>query len=121
MKLFYILMVLCAFGCTQAEKSLITLNNLGYIDASSAITQHPLVCGAERDFPKGKEYAFENSQSKEFVHAVFPGNVTVPDTLEGIFTLNGHFQSIQNKEGYTGKQLPEGYKYFVVSSWERKE
>ena len=130
MRTLCILVVLCAFGCSHPERptatdtsavqdaSSETLVNLVYIDPASATTQHPLVCGAERDFPAGRELAFRNPQSQEFVHAVFPKGVTPPKRLDGKLVLHGHYQAIQDRKTYTLKQPPEDYRYFVVSSWE---
>jgi hypothetical protein len=99
----------------------VTLDNLVHIDAVSAGIQHPLVCGAGRDFPAGHEITFENPQSGEFVHAVFPEGVVYPKTLDGKFVLHGKYQGIQNRKIYTLKKVAEDYKYFVVSSWEQKQ
>lgn len=102
-------------------KSSITLASLVAEDSSSSDTQHPLVCGAGRDFPIGREVAFRHSLSREFVHAVFPENVTPPKTFYGTFVLHGQYQGIQNRKSFTLKQPSEDYRYFVVSSWKQEE
>jgi hypothetical protein len=96
-----------------------TSKSLVHVDASSG-RQHPLVCGAGGDFPDGRELAFENSESGDFVHAVFPAGVTPPEKLDGPLVLHGHYQGIQNWTRYTHKRPKEDYRYFVVSSWDRK-
>lgn len=101
--------------------SSITLAPLVPVDASSSDTQHPLVCGAGRDFPTGRELAFRNPQSREFVHAVFPEGVTPPRSFDGKFVLYGQYQGIQNRKSYTLKKPPEDYRYFVVSSWRQED
>lgn len=98
----------------------ITSTSLVHVDAPSG-RQHPLVCGAGGDFPEGRELAFENSRSGDFIHAVFPAGVTPPETLDGPLVLHGHYQGIQNWTRYTLKKPKEDYRYFVVSSWERKK
>jgi hypothetical protein len=106
----------------KAANKAISLDNLVYVDVSSSVAhQHPLVCGAGRDFPTGRELAFRTSQSQEFVHAVFPEGVMLPKTLDGKFVLHGHYQGIQNRTIYTLKRVPEDYRYFVVSSWKQKQ
>jgi hypothetical protein len=104
---------------SQAE----TLKNLAYVDMHAAdyTTQHPLVCGAEGDFPTGRELAFRQVESKETVHAVFPEGVTPPKTFDGKFVLRGHFQGIQNMDRYKLKKPEKDYRYFVVSSWEHQK
>jgi hypothetical protein len=102
------------------RESTITLAPLVAVDASSS-DQHPLVCGAGRDFPAGRELAFRHSQSREFVHAVFPQGVTPPKTFDGKFVLYGQYQRIQNRKIYTLKQPSEDYRYFVVSSWKQED
>lgn len=131
MRTVCILALLYAFGCSQTERptttdspaaqpaSLITLDDLVYVDASSSDTQHPLVCGAGRDFPAGRELAFRNLHSREFVHGVFPEGVTPPGTLDGKLILHGHYQTMQNRGSF--KKPKEDYQYFVVSSWEYKK
>jgi hypothetical protein len=99
----------------------VTLDNLVCVDPAAATTQHPLVCGAGRDFPTGRELAFRNPQSGEFVHAVFPEGVTPPEKLGGKLVLRGHFQAVQNRKSYTHKLPPEDYRYLVVSSWEQQK
>lgn len=130
MRTAFILVVLCAFGCSQAERptpvdafpvqsaGLVTVTDLVYADPASTTTQHPLVCGAGRDFPTGRELAFRNPESREFVHAVFPEGVTPPEKIDGKLVLRGRYQAIQNRKSYTLKQPPQDYQYFVVSSWE---
>ena len=112
-----ILLFIC--GCGHIERQAVTLNDLAYLDPRTSTTQHPLVCGEGKDFPEGSEFAFRNPQSREFVHAVFPGHIERPETFDGQFILRGDYQSIQNRKTYTIKQPPEGYRYFVVSSWDR--
>ena len=133
MKTIYIVALLCAFGCSRVDdptpadahtvqdNASVTLDNLVYVDPASATTQHPLVCGAGRDFPTGHELAFRNAQSREFVHAVFAKGVTSPSKLTGKLVLHGRYQTIQNKQIYTHKQPADDYRYFVVSSWEHKK
>lgn len=107
-------------NAAQGEAS-ITLAHLLGIDASSSDTQHPLVCGAGRDYPAGREFAFRHFQSRELVHAVFPEDVTPPKSFDGKFVLHGQYQGIQNRKSYTLKQPPENYRYFVVSSWKQEK
>ena len=133
MKIVWILVLLCAFGCSQTERPAptdtsaeqggpsVTLDNLVYVDPVAALTQHPLVCGAGLDFPDGHELVLWNPQSQEFVHAVFPKGITAPENLDGKFVLHGRFQAIQNRNRYIGKQPPKNYKYLLVSSWEYKK
>lgn len=133
MRPIWILVALFAFGCAQTDRPTptdtseaqngpsVTLDNLSYDDPSSSDTQYPLVCGVDRDFPNGRELAFRNSQSREFVHAVFPEGVTPPKDPSGKFVLHGHYQGIQNRKSYTLKQPPENYRYFLVSSWKQKK
>lgn len=104
----------------QGESS-ITLAPLVHVDASSSDAQHPLVCGAGRDFPAGREFTFIHSQSREFVHAVFPESVTPPKTFDGKFVLHGQYHGIKNRKNYTLKHPPEDYRYFVVSSWKQED
>ena len=130
MRLFCIITLFCLLGCsdTQNIQSLpdtekqastsITLKDLVYVDTSSSTTQHPLVCGAGRDFPVGRELEFRYSKTKKSIHAVFPKGKNVPVNLNGSFVLHGHFQSIQNKDSYKFKKTEKDYRYFVVSSWE---
>lgn len=101
----------------QANTS-VTLQNLFYVEPSSSITQYPLVCGAGRDFPSGRELEFRNSETRESVHAVFPEGHKAPVNLNGSFIVHGFFQSIQNKDSYKFKKLENDYRYFVVSAWE---
>lgn len=133
MRIICIVALLCTFGCSQPDapketgttrqqgSSVRTLDNLIHFDAVSAGYQHPLVCGPGGDSPAGQELTFKNAESKDFVHAVFPEEVTAPDELQGNFVLHGHFQSIQNRTRYAGKKPPEDYRYFVVSSWEHEK
>lgn len=129
-RLFCIIALFCLLGCsdTQNIQSLsdterqaitsITLKNLIYVDPSSSTTQHPLVCGAGRDFPVGRELEFRNSKTRESVHAVFPESKKAPVNLNGRFILHGYFQDIQNKDSYKFKKPENDYRYFVVSAWE---
>jgi len=133
MRTICLLALLSASGWSQAgsptptgtssveNRASVALGNLVPIDAASSNTQHPLVCGVGRDFPNGRELAFQNPQSREFVHAVFPEGVKPPEDLGGKFVLNGRYQGIQNRESYTLKQPPRDYRYFVAASWERKK
>jgi len=106
----------------KKDSSLTTLENLVYVDVSSGhAPQHPLVRGPGRDFPSGRELAFRRPESREWVHAVFPKEVTAPEKLDGKFVLHGRFQGIQNMASYTMKKPGKDYRYFVVSSWERME
>jgi hypothetical protein len=133
MRLVCIVALFCVLGCSNAESvqsstnterqagALITLENLVFVDASSADTEHPLVCGTGRDFPDGRELAFRDSESGKSVHAVFPEAATAPDNLNGSFVLHGHFQGIQKRDSYQFKKPEEDYRYFVVSSWEQNK
>lgn len=135
MKHAYIIALFCVVGCSRIDSSpqrespeaqdrrSITLKNLVYVDmyAADYATQHPLVCGAGRDFPTGSELAFKQVESKETVHAVFPAGVASPETLDGKFVLHGHFQGIQQRDGHDFKPPGKDYRYFVVSSWEDGE
>ena len=124
---------LCVFGCSQIAPQApidalsahyapsLGLSNLVHVDASSADTQHPLVCGVEKDFPDGQELTFRNSESQEFIHAVFPIVATAPKDLSGTFVLHGHYQTIQNRSSYTLKHPPKDYRYFVVTSWKQNK
>lgn len=133
MRCIFIVAIFCIFGCSQnnhsknttnaQEKScLTTLDNLIYTDMFSRNydTQHPLVCGAGRDFPNGKEIAFKQVKVKGAVHAVFPAVLIPPKEFNGKFTLYGYFQRIQNRDIYKFKKIKEDYLYFVVSSWGKK-
>ena len=134
MRILVIAAVLVTFGCSPGEpsktagnarepgRSSVTLDNLVYVDVSSPdASQHPLVCGAGRDFSAGCELAFRHASSGESVHAVFPAEVTPPKTLDGTLILRGHFQGIRNREHYKLKKPEEDYQYFVVTSWEHKK
>ena len=128
-----IVAALCTFGCSQSdapqrtdsthqqESSSITLASLVYVDELSAGYQHPLVCGPGGDFPSGQELLFKHTESNDFIHAVFPEEIRIPDELQGNFVLQGQFQGIQDRTLYTRKKPPEDYDYFVVSSWEYQE
>ncbi len=108
----------------QRESAVRTSDNLVHLEAIPAVSEgyhHPLVCGPGGDLPVGEELIFRNAESKEFVHAVFPGKVTAPDELKGNFVLHGRFQGIQDRTRYTMIQPAEDYRYFVVASWDRKE
>ena len=132
MRIVCLVAVLCSFGCShvdrsgvtggpeQQEHAAVTLGNLVYVDMFSAnyTTQHPLVCGAGRDFPTGREMVFRYSEAGKPIHAVFPAGVTPPETLDGKFVLHGRFQGIQNRDSYKLKKPHKDYRYFVVSSWE---
>jgi len=127
MRTIFIFVVLCAFGCSQTEQpkptgdSLTTLDYLLHVDHASATTQHPLVCGIGRDFPAGRELAFMNPKSKEFVHAVFPEELPLPQNPKGKCVLYGRYQTIQNRSSYTRKHPPEDYRYFVVEKWDHRK
>ena len=127
MRLICILMLCFAFGCSSSEQSapagdsLTTLDYLLHVDSASATTQHPLVCGIGRDFPAGRELAFINPQSKEFVHAVFPEGLPLPQNPKGKCALYGRYQTIQNRSSYTHKQPPDDYRYFVVEKWDHRK
>lgn len=128
--------VLCSFGCSdidrsgatgnpeQQDHSSVTLGDLVYVDMFSAdyTTQHPLVCGAGRDFPAGREMVFRSSESGKPVHAVFPDGATAPENVDGNFVLHGRYQGIQNRDHLKHKlhkRPPSDYRYLVVASWER--
>lgn len=129
-RIFFIIFLFCLLGCTDTQNTQslpdterqrsasVTLKNLVYVDPSSSTTQHPLVCGAGRDFPGGRELEFRNSKTRESVHAVFPEGNKAPVNLNGSFILHGYFQGIQNKDSYKFKKPENDYRYFVVSSWE---
>jgi hypothetical protein len=96
------------------------LQNLVYFDALSAGTQHPLVCGAQGDYPNGRELAFRAPQSREMIHAVFPASISSPKLLDGTFDLHGQFQPIQKRrEGDLIKRPGKDYQYFLVQSWKQ--
>ncbi len=139
MKFLCILFVLCAVGCSlsgrsnvgtspeEQDQNSVVLTDLVYVDMFSLdyTTQHPLVCGTDGELPDGKEMAFRLLGSRESVHVVFPQGVTPPNALDGTFVLHGRYQSIQRKaeeiEGRLAKRPPKGYRYFIVSSWEKKK
>ena len=104
----------------DSMEALITLNSLIYVDMYSKDyhTQHPLVCGEGRDFPKGREMVFNNPESGVTIHAVFPEEKNAPVNLNGVFVLHGHFQRIQNKDSYKFKKTIKDYQYFVAYKWE---
>ncbi len=132
MRFIWMIAIYALFGylpiCSFASKNYVkqnsvleTLKNLVYVDmyAPNYTTQHPLVCGTSRDFPRGRELIFKNINLKKSIHAVFPEKNISPKKLDGIFILHGHFQNIQNKKNYKFKKPSNNYRYFVVSSWER--
>ncbi len=106
----------------RQANDVLALPSLRYIDPSSPdAPQHPLVCGAGRDFPDGRELVFRDPGSGRFIHAVFPAGVVVPGTHDGGFALHGQYQGIRNWDCYTLKKPDKDYRYFVVSSWEHEE
>jgi hypothetical protein len=132
MRSLFMLMLVLAFGCSrtdlsserpnpvQQDQGLVVLTDLAYVDMFSPdySTQHPLVCGTHADFLGGTEMAFRLPHSGELVHAVFPEDIRPPDSLDGTFVLHGRYQAIQRgEEDRLTKRAPEGYRYFVVSSW----
>jgi len=103
----------------RQDHSFVTLRNL----VANYDGQHPLVCGAGRDFPAGREVVFRSSESGKPVHAVFPGGATAPENVDGSFVLHGRYQGIQNRDRPKHKlykRIPSDYRYFVVASWERR-
>lgn len=128
MKYFLPLLLCCALSCipndfSQANRvksdSYRVLNNLVYVDMHSPDynTQHPLVCGAGKDFPAGSEMIFINTENDMTVHAVFPDKTKVPTELDRRVALRGYFQGIQSTESYKWKKPDKQHRYFVVSSW----
>lgn len=99
--------------------NLLPLDNLVYVDPSTATTQHPLVCGEGRDFPDGHEMLFRNNETGVTIHAVFPAGVKPPEKLDGTFTLRGEFQTIKKWDSYGAKKPRASYQYFVVTDYER--
>jgi hypothetical protein len=133
MRLVCIVLIFSVSGCSSHTESsqssanteskaitLTTSKTLVHVDGSSG-DEHPLVCGADGDFPAGHELAFRQADSGDLVHAVFPEGITPPKSLDGKFVLRGHFQNIQNMARYTRKIPSQDHRYFVVSSWERGE
>ena len=133
MKTVWLAVIVCTFGCSHIERPTsahtpvvqdrpsVTFDGLVPVNASLADMQHPLVCGVGRDIPDGHELTFRNPETRESVHAVFPHGVTPPKSLDGKFTLHGHFQTIQKRNSYTLKQPLEDYRYYLVTSWKQKE
>jgi hypothetical protein len=158
MRIACLIAVLCALGCSQddgpsvtdrQEQPLadnekqpvadserqqdpvsVTWENVVYVDwfAVGYPIEHPLMCLSGKDFPEGREMAFRDPESGEFVHAVFPETAAAPENLDGSFVLHGHFQGIQNWDTFRPTDVrkrvkvpPEDYQYFVVSSWEGTE
>ena len=136
MRTICILVLLCAFGCSPTEQPtpadtpaahdvpLETLDNLVYVDmfAPGYTTQHPLVGRATG----GRDMAFRHIQSKDTIHAVFPKGVTAPDHFGGQFELHGRYQATPKvkrteEQRPVKKRIPEGYRYFAVSSWKQKK
>jgi beta-lactamase regulating signal transducer with metallopeptidase domain len=110
-------------GTERKDGGSTNLTNLVHVDMFSQdyTTQHPLVCGAGRDFPTGREMIFRDTKSQSPVHAVFPRGVAIPDDFTGHFVLRGHFQGIRNWTSYKLKRPSNNYRYFVVSSYEQRE
>lgn len=109
-------------GGSQSRKDVIHVEVFagGYSD------EYPLMCRAGGDFPGGREVVYRRRGSGEAVHAVFPNAARAPDHLDGSFVLHGHFQGTQNRDAFVPtdgrpltKMVPEDYRYFVVSRWER--
>ena len=130
MRAICLIVLLCTFGCsqterpttaaTEAEKDVTseTLANLVYVDmfAPGYTTQHPLV----GRLTGGRDMAFMYNDSGDTIHAVFPKGVSAPDELNGRFTLQGHYQVASGKhteDDRLVKRIPQGHRYFVVSSW----
>lgn len=102
----------------------VTLKDMLYVDmlAPEYMTQHPLICNANGDYPDGSEMIFvKKLNPRQWVHAVFPEKMTVPENLKNTVVLHGHFQKIKNKAHYKYKKPGDYYEYFVVSSWEYKK
>jgi hypothetical protein len=129
----FILVVLCAFGCSQTEQPTPTdtpavqdapsetLDNLVYVDmfAPDYTTQHPLIGRAAG----GRDMAFRHIQSGETIHTVFPKGVSLPEAFEGQFVLHGQYQTVppQREDGRLIKRIPKDYRYFAVSSWKQNK
>jgi hypothetical protein len=79
---------------------------------------HPLVCSSGGEYPGGEELIFENVETKEIVHAVFPQGNPMLGNQHGRFVLCGHFECIRNWDRFSLMRPPEEYQFFVVSSWE---
>lgn len=119
--------------CSNSEVSTTghdTLHGVTYVDmfAPAYTNQRPLLSGEGRYYPGGAEMVFKHSEEKAEYHAVFPKGVTPPrkSELDHSLTLRGRFEAIRaTPEGKAFeeldrpvKQIPYGYRYFVVSSWE---
>jgi hypothetical protein len=134
MKTLCMLLLLCAFGCSQTEQPppmdapavnnapSTTLANLVYVDmfAPDYTTQHPLVGRSAG----GRDMAFRHTQSGETIHAVFPKGVSAPEALDGHFVLHCHYSQAVLPGGNDKsvvKRPKEVYRYFAVSSWKQKK
>lgn len=133
MRYIWVLSLALLIGCsrhsTLTEESAgsrglppaITLTNLIGHDPYKNEVAHPLICDDEGDFPEGRELIFLKRETREVVHAVFPGKVNYPIDLAGTFELKGHYQGIQKKDRFKQrrKELIDRYRYFVVSTWSK--
>jgi hypothetical protein len=134
MRTIYMLVVLCAFGCSQTEQPTPTdtpavqdapsetLDNLVYVDmfAPDYTTQHPLVGRSTG----GRDMAFRHIPSGRTIHAVFPKGVSAPEALDGHFILHGHYSQAVLPGGNDKrvvKRPKEVYRYFAVSSWKQNK
>ena len=89
MKYAHILALFCALGCSQdggpgvtdnqerKAPASVTLENFVYV-AGGCPMEHPLMCLPGKDYPEGREMAFRDPESGEFVHAVFPEAAAAP-------------------------------------------
>ncbi|TWT79656.1 hypothetical protein CA13_10620 [Planctomycetes bacterium CA13] len=135
MRAAVIIAMLCTFGCSEPEAPEpkfdvsgevrigrrqgvpeTTLSNL--IVLRDARVAHPLVCSSGGEYPGGEELIFENVETKEIVHAVFPEGNPMLNRQQGNFVLHGRFECIQNWDRFSLMQPPKDYQFFVVSSWE---
>ncbi len=101
----------------QKKPIVVTLNDVSV--AKDSDTEHPLVCGLNRDYPKGRELLVNQITTKTSTHVVFPKKSDFPQDVEGMFNLSGYYQGIQTRSAYPHKIPSKAYRYFVVTSWER--
>lgn len=139
MKKFYLLMFLSIVACLSmncskpkvSQATLVTLQGLAYVDmhAPGYTTEHPLLCGEGRYYPGGTEMIFKHPGQEGEFHAVFPEDITAPQKgdLGTPLTLQGRFEAIKltpdgealEKLTRPVKRIPYGYRYFVVSNWNK--
>jgi len=106
------------------------LQGVAHVDmfARTYTTQRPALCAKGRYYPGGTDMVFKLPGQSGEVHAVFPKGIAAPKKSEllNTFTLHGRFKTIQSapdgkaiaKPAPPVKRIPNGYRYFVVSSYE---